>query len=160
MQLTEGRVLRDFIGWALLAGSGVTMTAVIVEGVSMSDSYILGVLTRSLNSVFQGALFAAVCAVPLHAIWIRLRHGAAGLATYEAFAQWAQTLFTSVGFMGTIIGVSLAVAGLKDAMTKGDPGELIGGLSTAFDTTFLGLLGAVCLMIFRHFGRVWRPVAR
>lgn len=158
MQLTERRVLRDFFGWVLFAGSGVTIAAALSGGAVIGDSYILGVLSRSLSSVFQGALLAAACAVPLHAIWIRIRYGIGGLVAYEAFAQWAQTLFTSIGFMGTIIGVSLAVAGLQDAMIEGDPGALIGGLSTAFDTTFLGLLGAVLLMVLRRLGRVWSPI--
>lgn len=158
MQMTERRVLRDFVGWMLVAGSGITLAAILTGGAAIGDSYILGVLSRSLSSVFQGALLAAVCAVPLHAVWISLRHGVTGLVAYEAFAQWAQTLFTSVGFMGTIIGVSLAVAGLQDAMVEGDPGALIGGLSTAFDTTFLGLLGAVLLMVLRRLGRVWSQI--
>ena len=81
------------------------------------------------------------------------------MVAYEAFAQWAQTLFTSIGFMGTIIGVSLAVAGLEEAMIDGDPGALIGGLSTAFDTTFLGLFGAVCLMVLRRLSRILSPMA-
>lgn len=137
----------------------MTFAAFLYGGNTIEDSYILGVLNRSINSVFQGTLLAAACAVPVHAIWIRIHYGIEGLVAYEAFAQWAQTLFTSIGFMGTIIGVSLAVAGLEEAMIDGDPGALIGGLSTAFDTTFLGLFGAVCLMVLRRLSRILSPMA-
>ena len=159
MQHTERRILRIFIGWVLVLGSGVIFAAFLYGGNTIEDSYILGVLNRSINSVFQGTLLAAACAVPFHAIWIRIHYGIEGLVAYEAFAQWAQTLFTSIGFMGTIIGVSLAVAGLEEAMIDGDPGALIGGLSTAFDTTFLGLFGAVCLMVLRRLSRILSPMA-
>lgn len=112
--------------------------------------YLLGVWGRSLKDAFQFLLLVGVVTVPIHAIWVFGRsHSSDVLQAYNSFGAWAQTLFTSLGFLGTIIGVSLAVAGLRAAMTANDPGQLIVGLATAFDTTFLGLVGALLLMVIR-----------
>ncbi len=72
------------------------------------------------------------------------------MSAYDHFAAWGQTVLTSLGFLGTVIGVSLAVGGLRDAMLEQDPTSLIVGLSTAFDTTFLGLVGAIQYLVLRQ----------
>lgn len=114
--------------------------------------YLWAVWGRSLKDAFQFLLLVGVITVPIHAAWVFARGRSTDvLEAYNSFGHWAQTMFTSLGFLGTIIGVSLAVAGLRAAMTRNDPGELIVGLSTAFDTTFLGLVGALLLMAFRKF---------
>ena len=156
-QSLEGRVAL----WALgcLCVLGGTLIFLISFGCISADvdanaeaGYLRNVYARSLLNPFQGGLFVGVLAVPLHAVLIFVvagRRGRALVSAYDRFSQWAQVLFTSLGFMGTIIGISLAVSGLRDAMTAGEPGALIQGLSTAFDTTFLGLSGAVLLMVVR-----------
>lgn len=59
----------------------------------------------------------------------------------------AATLFPAVGFLGTVVGVTIALGGLEQVMAKGDPSRLMNGLLTAFDTTFLGLLASLVLTI-------------
>ena len=46
-----------------------------------------------------------------------------------------------------MVGVTIALGGLEQVMSKGDPSQLMNGLLTAFDTTFLGLLAALLLTI-------------
>ncbi|MEL6958745.1 MAG: MotA/TolQ/ExbB proton channel family protein [Pseudomonadota bacterium] len=154
---SEKRVLLDFIGIAALCGAAIALVAYFTGDPLELPSYIGGVLNRSLMSPFQAALLAGVIAVPLHSLWVFTRYRVQVAPAYESFASWAQTLFTSFGFMGTIVGVSLAVGGLQTAMEDGEPGALIGGLSTAFDTTFLGLTGAVALMMLRRLIRLKGP---
>lgn len=156
----ETLVIRDAIGWALfcwgvlwLVGGGEPPEATGPE--SESGGYLAGVLSRSLAGPYERALLAGLLSVPLHAgwTWWRRRRDAGVAVAYDSFGLWAQTVFTSLGFLGTVVGVSLAVAGLEDAMKAGDPGALVGGLFTAFDTTFLGLSAAILLMAFRKAAR-------
>lgn len=150
---SEGAVSRDALAWLILCG-GLIWLAIVLDLVPDSaptehDSYLYAVLVRSFDNGFQAVMLAGLAAVPLHAIWTFTRSGPAAVNGYDKFGLWAQTIFTAMGFLGTIIGVSIAVAGLKQAMIDEDPAMLIGGLSTAFDTTFLGLSGALALMILR-----------
>lgn len=61
------------------------------------------------------------------------------------------TAFPMIGFIGTVIGLSGAIEGLPSAI--GEPDKLnpvLSDLHTAFDTTLLGLIGAlVCLALLR-----------
>ena len=119
------------------------------------SGYLGGVFARSFGNLYQGALLAGLLAIPLHAV-LAFRRGPQGAEAYDMFTIWGQTLFTSLGFLGTIIGVSLAVAGLESAMSEGDPAGLIGGLATAFDTTFIGLTASVLLMVLRTIFQIAR----
>ena len=154
--VTEARLAVAGPGALLIAGGGLGLVVALgLVPAAPTDptsgaAYLPGLLTRSLAAPYPFALLSGLLAVPLHALWVALRHGgrAAG-AAYDGFALWAQTLFTSLGFLGTIIGISRAVAGLAPAMAAGAPDALIAGLSTAFDTTFLGLTAAILLLVFR-----------
>ena len=116
-----------------------------------TNNYLAGVLIRSLTSPYQLALLAGLLAVPLHLTWMYYgRWTRDGRAAYSACAGWSQTLFTSLGFLGTIVGVSMAVSGLDAAMSDGQPAGLICGLATAFDTTFLGLTASILLLLTRR----------
>ena len=154
---SEGRIARDALGWLLfccgLLWLVVTLGYVPEGPPGPEVGYLDAVLIRSFGNGFQAIMLAGLFAVPLHAAWTFWRNGSEAVVGYDRFGLWAQTIFTAMGFMGTIIGVSLAVAGLEQAMSEGEPGPLIGGLSTAFDTTFLGLSGAVMLMILRKISR-------
>jgi len=154
---SESIIARDALGWLILCGGliwlAVALGLVPVGAPGEDASYLYAVLVRSFGNGLQAAILAGLAAVPMHAIWTFSRSGPAAVEGYDKFGLWAQTMFTAVGFMGTIIGVSIAVAGLKQAMVDKDPATLIGGLSTAFDTTFLGLSGAVLLMIIRKVTR-------
>ena len=57
------------------------------------------------------------------------------------------TAFPMVGFIGTVVGLSGAIEALPRAMSdEGALGEVLGSLHVAFDTTLLGLVGALgCL---------------
>lgn len=156
----DASVLREFAAVVLLSAgallaisnllglwaSGAPTTCRVEAG-----TYLLGVLTRSLAGPYQLALLAGLMAVPLHFIWTRCsRWTQHGRAAYGTFAIWSQTLFTSLGFLGTIMGVSMAVSGLEAAMNDGQPAGLICGLATAFDTTFLGLTASIMLLLARR----------
>ncbi|MBB95900.1 MAG: hypothetical protein CML68_15065 [Rhodobacteraceae bacterium] len=153
--LSEARLAVAGLGALLIAGGalGVLLVLGIVSGARAADTtgmgYLSGLLARSLAAPYAFVLLAGLVAVPVQALWVALRHGTAAARAYDGFAAWAQTLFTSLGFLGTIIGISGAVAGLGPAMAAGEPDALIAGLSTAFDTTFLGLTAAILLLVFR-----------
>lgn len=161
--VAETRLAGAGLGALLLSGGALGMALVLglVTAVPASETsgmgYLSGLLARSLAAPYQFALLAGLCAVPLHALFVALRYGARAAVAYDTFALWAQTLFTSLGFLGTIIGISRAVAGLAPAMAAGEPGDLIAGLSTAFDTTFLGLTAAILLLIFRKLFSLGAP---
>lgn len=145
-------VQRDALAILLIVGVAYLVLVVAIGWRLPADEargYLYGVAQRAIMPSFSGVMLCGLIVVPLHAAWT-LRNGASVTvaAAYEEFASWGQTLFTSTGFLGTIVGVSLAVAGLEAAMLAEDPGELVRGLSIAFDTTFLGLTSALLLMIF------------
>ena len=157
----ERRIARGALGaWALCLGLiWLAVSLGFVQGVAAEDSqdlpYLAGLWARSLAAPYQRVLLAAGLAVPAHAIWVVMLYGPNAARGYDLFGQWAQTLLTSMGFLGTIVGISLAVAGLENAMENAAPGALISGLATAFDTTFLGLLGAIAIMVLRKALSLW-----
>lgn len=57
----------------------------------------------------------------------------------------AAVIFPAIGFIGTVVGVTIAVGGLHAVMDTGDTAPLLDGLRFAFDTTFLGLVASVVL---------------
>lgn len=57
----------------------------------------------------------------------------------------AVTLFPGLGFLGTVVGISIAIGGLESILEGESPQELTTGLRTAFDTTFLGLCASLVL---------------
>jgi len=152
----ETRQLQVALGiWLLIAGVlWMCVQTVMQEWVTtVEEPYLAAVLSRSLSDPYRLALLSAVIAVAPHALWVGLRsgHGKQAVAVaYDRAGVLLQTLFTSFGFLGTIMGVSIAVSGLDEAMDSREPGLLIDGLGTAFDTTFLGLVGAIAIMISRR----------
>ncbi len=151
--------MRHALAWTLLlagiflAGRGQLSELAMLQ--SQSPSYLAAVFGRSLDNLYQLLLLSGWLAVFPHFLLLSMldREGVT-VAAYDRFAVWAQTLFTSLGFIGTIVGVSLAVSGLEGAMRDNEPGVLIAGLSTAFDTTFLGLGAAVSLMCLRKLAEI------
>jgi len=59
----------------------------------------------------------------------------------------AAALFPGLGFLGTVIGITLAIGGLEDVLKGGSPKQLFYGLRTAFDTTAIGLIAGISLGI-------------
>lgn len=72
------------------------------------------------------------------------------------------TAFPMVGFLGTVVGLSGAIEALPRAMNdEGALGEVLGSLHVAFDTTLLGLVGAlVCLFGARAIDETVDALAR
>ena len=69
------------------------------------------------------------------------------------FAVWALPI---LGFIGTVVGVARSIGGLEaviPAAPGGDPSEglltVLGGLRFAFDTTLLGLVAVIPVMVLR-----------
>ncbi|EGV16225.1 MotA/TolQ/ExbB proton channel family protein [Thiocapsa marina] len=84
---------------------------------------------------------------------------AAGSYTLAKVYIWAMPI---VGFIGTVIGIGLAVAEFSSFLTadmgvediqkvKGALAEVAGGLSFAFDTTLLGLTASLVAMLVMSF---------
>jgi hypothetical protein len=139
-----------------MAGRGYLSELAVLQ--PQTPSYLAAVLGRSLDNLYQLLLLSGWLAVfPHFLLLLKLDRKGLTVTAYARFAVWAQTLFTSLGFIGTIVGVSQAVSGLEGAMRNNDPGLLIAGLSTAFDTTFLGLGAAVTLMVLRKLAEVRQP---
>lgn len=138
-------VLAVFGALLLLRGQG------LLPEDPFGTGYLAGVIQRSILHPFQLSLVAGFIAVVLHliAMLLLLSRGISAEG-YEKLGPWLQVFFTSLGFLGTVVGVSLAVAGLPQAMNDNDPTELIIGLSAAFDTTFIGLSASVLVMIGRQ----------
>jgi len=61
--------------------------------------------------------------------------------------RYGQTLFSAVGFIGTILGISGVVRDLPKVIEDQSVDGLMAGFYVAFDTTFLGLLVAALLGI-------------
>ena len=57
----------------------------------------------------------------------------------------AAVIFPAIGFIGTVVGVTIAIGGLGEVLKTRDPAILLGGLRVAFDTTLLGLVASVAL---------------
>ncbi|WP_394689655.1 MotA/TolQ/ExbB proton channel family protein [Hoeflea sp.] len=126
-----------------------------LDEIGTKNNYLLAVLDRTFASPFQLALAIGWLALVPHARhWLTLRVSRPELDAYSRFAGWAQPLFTALGIIGTIIGVSIAVSGPGQAMKNNEPDILIAGLSVAFDTTFIGLGAALTLMLLRQISEV------
>ncbi len=149
-------IARDALG-VLLVIAGLAWLFVSWQGGPPTDvgacegfPYLQGVWCRSPGNPLQFLLLSAALSVFPHYVWYCWVGHRGDPAEYDRFAAWGQTVLTSLGFLGTVIGVSLAVGGLRDAMLAQDPTSLIVGLSTAFDTTFLGLVGAIQYLVLRQ----------
>ena len=72
----------------------------------------------------------------------------------------AAVLFPAVGFIGTVVGVSLAIGGLGDVLDSGETAPLLEGLRIAFDTTLIGLVASVVLTALLHLVHVRSTMIR
>lgn len=156
--MSDRMLLKYAAGWLMVAVGGLLIAAALrPDATSAPGSYIAGVWARSFENPLQLGLLAATLAIIPHFIWSLRRGSDSGFAeAYDGFAAWGQAILTSLGFLGTVIGVSMAVAGLEQAMVEQEPVPLIRGLSTAFDTTFLGLSGAILFLILRRMAKAIR----
>ena len=72
----------------------------------------------------------------------------------ERIAAWIPMTLTSLGFLGTVIGIFMALFGLFAGLNFADPasvqlilGQITNGLSVAILTTIAGLSSAIMLSI-------------
>ena len=74
------------------------------------------------------------------------------------FTQYAPTLMTSLGILGTFIGIVIGLLGFDTTNIDGSIPALLEGLKTAFITSIFGLVGAISFnfidsMILQNIGR-------
>lgn len=74
-----------------------------------------------------------------HLIWVA--------RTALAPVREATVLFPALGFIGTVVGVSMAISGLNAVLDTGETSELLDGLRIAFDTTLIGLVASASLTV-------------
>ena len=72
----------------------------------------------------------------------------------------AAVLFPAVGFIGTVVGVSIAIGGLGEVLDSGETAPLLQGLRIAFDTTLIGLVSSVVLTALLHLVHVRSTLLR
>ncbi len=66
------------------------------------------------------------------------------LRWFQRFTQYAPTLMTSLGILGTFVGIVIGLLGFDTSNIDGSIPELLDGLKTAFITSICGLIGAIC----------------
>ncbi|MDX1656146.1 MAG: MotA/TolQ/ExbB proton channel family protein [Candidatus Competibacteraceae bacterium] len=90
---------------------------------------------------------AALAQLADHLLLLRGQQHQHNLAPLQ-FTVWVLPL---LGFIGTVIGISQAIGGLETAVDGNGTASLnqvLGGLSFAFDTTFLGLVLVIPTMLY------------
>ena len=70
-----------------------------------------------------------------------------GYAYAMAPVRDSAVIYPGIGFLGTVIGISIAITGLPTAMQNQDLTGLMDGLRTAFDTTLFGLVASLTLAL-------------
>ena len=92
---------------------------------------------------------------------------AIGLSLFKVmgrFTQYAPPLMTSLGILGTFIGIVIGLLGFDTTNIDGSIPALLEGLKTAFITSIFGLVGAISFnfidsMILQNLGRKKNEVA-
>ncbi len=92
---------------------------------------------------------------------------AIGLSLFKVmgrFTQYAPTLMTSLGILGTFIGIVIGLLGFDTTNIDGSIPALLEGLKTAFITSIFGLVGAISFnfidsMVLQNLGRKKSEVA-
>lgn len=77
---------------------------------------------------------------------------------FSRFTQYAATLMTSLGILGTFIGIVIGLLGFDTSNIDGSIPALLEGLKTAFITSICGLIGAIVFnfldtLFFQNIGR-------
>lgn len=90
-----------------------------------------------------------LCGVPFpqpdHDDWRRFVDHGADYAI--APMRDAALIYPGLGFLGTVVGISISVGGLAKALASQDLTELTTGLRIAFDTTFFGLVASLLISL-------------
>lgn len=156
-------VLMVFVLWMAAFRFGLLPDLSTSEPVGYLD----GVARRATGSVYYGFLISAFLGTLGYGLalwrvaggdartltaWLlgtgRTRsfaHNEDAFAVQRAPLRDAVALFPALGFLGTVIGVTIAIGGLENVLDGEEPTDLITGLRTAFDTTFLGLVASLVL---------------
>jgi methyl-accepting chemotaxis protein len=78
---------------------------------------------------------------------------------YPQYVQHAPNLLTSIGILGTFIGIVIGLLGFDSADIDASIGPLLDGLKTAFITSLVGMALAVVLKLLDSVGLVTRPAS-
>jgi hypothetical protein len=70
---------------------------------------------------------------------------------YEKFTGYVPVLLTSVGILGTFIGISIGLVNFDTENIDGSISELLGGMKTAFFTSLFGMSFSILFKIFQSF---------
>lgn len=66
-------------------------------------------------------------------------------SSFYRFAKSTPTLLTSVGILGTFVGIVIALMGFDDSNIKAHINEIIAGMQTAFITSVFGVFFFYCV---------------
>ncbi|WP_417262982.1 MotA/TolQ/ExbB proton channel family protein [Celeribacter sp.] len=135
------------------------------DGVVLGTALTLGLAT--LSSLIAPALLPYMLKTPVHlCLWLTFLSAlsltvTASLAGHwtprtERFATVLSSLLPLLGFFGTIFGLMTALSALPEIFAGGTPDgpaltEMLRGLGSAFETTLIGLGGAMVLTLVETF---------
>ena len=71
---------------------------------------------------------------------------------YEKFGYYAPSFMTSLGILGTFVGIVIGLLNFDSTDIQGSIPVLLGGLKTAFITSVFGLVGSV---VFNALESLW-----
>lgn len=72
----------------------------------------------------------------------------------EKFTDYAPVLLTSIGILGTFIGISIGLVNFDTKNIDGSISELLGGMKTAFFTSLFGMSFSILFKIFQSLSRI------
>ena len=105
------------------------------------EKAILEIETSLLTNIFICVLFAAFI---LACIFKKLDK-------FHAYTQYAPTLLTTLGILGTFFGIVAGLLGFDIKDIDGSIGELLAGMKTAFTTSLVGMCLSVLYKILASF---------
>lgn len=72
----------------------------------------------------------------------------------EKFTTYAPVLLTSIGILGTFIGISIGLVNFDTSNIDGSISELLGGMKTAFFTSLFGMSFSILFKIVQSLSRI------
>ena len=106
------------------------------------ESLLRGTTPHAATNVF----LVSIVVVLLWAIWKAKQH------RNKDFINYAPTLMTTLGILGTFVGVVVGLLGFDPEHIDKSITGLLGGLQTAFITSIAGMVAAVGFKTLRSFG--------
>lgn len=165
---TEAKTLADFQGWPFaLMALAVWLPRLNANGPMPVDGLVLGagllLICVMLFSLIVPDFLPFVIKTPVHLfLWLTfisalsLQFVALGVGCWPVrsmrFTQVLASILPLLGFFGTIFGLMNALSALPDIFAVGAPdgtalAAMLRGLGSAFETTLIGLGGAIILTL-------------